>query len=83
MDFCVVATVSSQLLYVWFVIDHEHRRLIHFNSERRRRKMSSGSFHGVGGPAGASRGQTMIGLAWRPSRLREEEFRALTESFAV
>jgi transposase InsO family protein len=31
MDFCVVPTVSFQLLYVWFVIDHGRRRLIHFN----------------------------------------------------
>jgi transposase InsO family protein len=31
MDFCVVPTVSFQLFYVWFVIDHGRRRLIHFN----------------------------------------------------
>jgi transposase InsO family protein len=31
MDFCIVPTVSFQLLYVWFVIDHGHRRLIHLN----------------------------------------------------
>jgi transposase InsO family protein len=31
MDFCVVPTVNFQLLYVWFVIDHGRRRLIHFN----------------------------------------------------
>jgi transposase InsO family protein len=31
MDFCIVPTVSFQLLYVWFVIDHRRRRLIHFN----------------------------------------------------
>jgi transposase InsO family protein len=31
MDFCIVPTVSFQLLYVWFVIDHGRRRLIHFN----------------------------------------------------
>jgi putative transposase len=31
MDFCVVPTVSFQLLYVWLVIDHGRRRLIHFN----------------------------------------------------
>jgi hypothetical protein len=31
MDFCIVHTVSFQLLYVWFVIDHGRRRLIHCN----------------------------------------------------
>jgi len=31
MDFCIVPTVSFQLLYVWLVIDHGRRRLIHFN----------------------------------------------------
>jgi len=31
MDFCIVPTVSFQLLYVWFVIDHGRRRIIHFN----------------------------------------------------
>ena len=31
MDFFVVPTVSFQLLYVWFVLDHDRRRLIHFN----------------------------------------------------
>jgi transposase InsO family protein len=31
MDFCIVPTVSFQLMYVWFVIDHGRRRLIHFN----------------------------------------------------
>jgi hypothetical protein len=31
MDFCVVPTVRFHLLYVWFVIDHGRRRLIHFN----------------------------------------------------
>jgi hypothetical protein len=31
MDFCIVPTVRFQLLYVWFVIDHGHRKLIHFN----------------------------------------------------
>jgi putative transposase len=31
MDFFVVPTVRFRLLYVWFVIDHERRRIIHFN----------------------------------------------------
>jgi transposase InsO family protein len=31
MDFFVVPTVRFQLLYVWFVLDHDRRRLIHFN----------------------------------------------------
>jgi transposase InsO family protein len=31
MDFCIVPTVSFQLVYVWFVIDHGRRRLLHFN----------------------------------------------------
>ena len=31
MDFCIVPTVSFQLLYVWFLIDHGRRRVIHFN----------------------------------------------------
>lgn len=31
VDFFVVPTVRFQLLYVWFVIDHARRRLIHFN----------------------------------------------------
>ena len=31
MDFCIVPTLRFQLLYVWFVIDHGRRRLIHFN----------------------------------------------------
>ncbi len=31
LDFFVVPTVRFQLLYVWFVIDHERRRLLHFN----------------------------------------------------
>jgi hypothetical protein len=31
MDFCIAPTVSFQLLYVWFVIDHGRRRIIHFN----------------------------------------------------
>jgi transposase InsO family protein len=31
MGFFVVPTVSFQLFYVWFVMDHGRRRLIHFN----------------------------------------------------
>jgi transposase InsO family protein len=31
MDFLVVPTVRFQLLYVWFVLDHDRRRVIHFN----------------------------------------------------
>jgi hypothetical protein len=31
MDFCVVPTVSFQLLYVWFAIDHGRRWIIHFS----------------------------------------------------
>jgi putative transposase len=31
MDFFVVPTVRFQLLYVWFVIDHGRRRVLHFN----------------------------------------------------
>jgi transposase InsO family protein len=31
MDFFVVPTVHFKLLYVWFVIDHGRRRILHFN----------------------------------------------------
>ncbi len=31
MDFFVVPTITFRLLYVWFIIDHERRRIIHFN----------------------------------------------------
>ena len=31
MDFFVGPTVGFRLLYVWFVIDHGRRRIIHFN----------------------------------------------------
>jgi hypothetical protein len=31
MDFFVVPTVRFRLLYVWFVIDHGRRRIVHFN----------------------------------------------------
>jgi len=31
MDFFVVPTVRFQLLYVWFVLDHNRRRILHFN----------------------------------------------------
>jgi transposase InsO family protein len=31
MDFFVVPTARFRLLYVWFVLDHDRRRLIHFN----------------------------------------------------
>ena len=31
MDFLVVPTVKFRLLYVWFVIAHGRRRIIHFN----------------------------------------------------
>jgi transposase InsO family protein len=31
MDFFVVPTVRFRLLYVWFVLDHGRRRLLHFN----------------------------------------------------
>ena len=31
MDFFVVPTVGFRLLYVWFVIDHGRRRILHFN----------------------------------------------------
>jgi transposase InsO family protein len=31
MDFFVVPTVTFRLLYVWFVIDHDRRRIIHVN----------------------------------------------------
>ncbi|MCP5112467.1 MAG: integrase, partial [bacterium] len=30
MDFLVVPTVRFQLLYVWFVLNHDRRRVIHF-----------------------------------------------------
>jgi transposase InsO family protein len=32
MDFFVVPTVRFQLLYVWFVLDHGRRRVLHFNA---------------------------------------------------
>ena len=31
MDFFVVPTITFRLLYVWFVIDHERRRIIHID----------------------------------------------------
>ncbi len=31
MDFFVVPTIRFRLLYVWFVIDHGRRRILHFN----------------------------------------------------
>jgi transposase InsO family protein len=31
MNFFVVPTVGFHLLYVWFIIDHGRRRIIHFN----------------------------------------------------
>ena len=31
MDFFVVPTITFRLLYVWFVIDHQRRRIIHIN----------------------------------------------------
>ncbi len=31
MDFFVIPTVGFRLLYVWFIIDHGRRRIIHFN----------------------------------------------------
>jgi putative transposase len=31
MDFFVVPTVGFRLLYVWFIIDHGRRRIIHFD----------------------------------------------------
>jgi hypothetical protein len=31
MDFFVVPTISFRLLYVWFFLDHDRRRIIHFN----------------------------------------------------
>ena len=31
MDFLVVPTVRFKLLYVWFVIEHDRRRLLHVN----------------------------------------------------
>jgi transposase InsO family protein len=31
MDFFVVPSVGFRLLYVWFVIEHDRRRIIHFN----------------------------------------------------
>jgi hypothetical protein len=37
MNFCVVPTVSFQLLYVWFVIDHGRRRLIQSSIARWRK----------------------------------------------
>jgi len=34
MDFFVVPTVNFRLLYVWFIIDHGRRRVLHFNVTR-------------------------------------------------
>jgi hypothetical protein len=34
MDFFVVPTVRFQLLYVWFVLHHGRRRIIHFNATK-------------------------------------------------
>jgi putative transposase len=34
MDFFVIPTVGFRLLYVWFIIDHSRRRIIHFNVTR-------------------------------------------------
>ena len=31
MDFFVVPTITFRLLYVWIIIDHERRRIIHVN----------------------------------------------------
>jgi len=32
MDFFTVPTASMRVLYCWFVIHHEHRRILHFNA---------------------------------------------------
>ena len=32
MDFFTVPTASLRVLYCWFVIHHEHRRILHFNA---------------------------------------------------
>ena len=34
MDFFVVPTITFRLLYVWFVIDHNRRRILHVNVTR-------------------------------------------------
>ena len=34
MDFFVVSSVRFRLLYVWFAIDHERRRILHLAYER-------------------------------------------------
>jgi transposase InsO family protein len=34
MDFCIVPSVSFRVLYVWFLIDHGRRRLVHLNVTR-------------------------------------------------
>ncbi len=31
MDFFVIPTVGFRLLYIWFIIDHGRRRIVHFN----------------------------------------------------
>jgi transposase InsO family protein len=31
MDFFIIPTVGFRLLYIWFIIDHGRRRIIHFN----------------------------------------------------
>jgi transposase InsO family protein len=31
MDFFVVSTLSFRILYVWFVIEHDRRRILHFH----------------------------------------------------
>ena len=31
MDFFVIPTVGFRLLYIWFIIDDDRRRIIHFN----------------------------------------------------
>jgi putative transposase len=31
MDFCSVPTITFSVLYVWFVIGHDRRRILHFN----------------------------------------------------
>ena len=32
MDFFTLPTASLRVLYCWFVIRHQHRRVLHFNA---------------------------------------------------
>jgi hypothetical protein len=67
MDFFVVPTVTFRLVYGWFVIDHDRRRILHFDVTANPAAARLGVAHSHDASRAASRRRSAVRAGSSPS----------------